>query len=122
MPGPKNAARSLTAAAGLLLAGLAIGHAKLLTSTPAADAQLRDAPTSLTLKFNENVRLAALQLTLADKPIALKVDHAAAAAPEVTLTLPVLLPGSYAVHWSALSPDDGHVAKGSFAFVILAPT
>jgi methionine-rich copper-binding protein CopC len=121
MPGPKTIARHL-AAAGLLLAGLAVGHAKLLVCTPAADAQLREAPKSLTLKFNEDIRLAALQLSLANKPIAVKIDRAAAAAPEVTLPLPALTPGIYAVHWSALSPDDGHVSKGSFSFVILPPT
>jgi methionine-rich copper-binding protein CopC len=106
------------AVAGMILAGLALGHAKLRSSSPPDDAQLQRAPESLTLNFNENVRLAVLTLTGDGKEIPLKLDRNAAAAPEVTVRLPPLSDGRYQVHWSALSPDDGHVTRGTLSFTI----
>ena len=62
--------RWLTAVvAGLILTAPAFGHAKLRGSLPAADAQLQAAPKSLTLTFNETVRLAVLTLTIDGKDI-----------------------------------------------------
>ena len=103
----------------MLLAGPAFGHAKLLRTVPTADAQLQAAPTSLTLSFNENVQLAALSLTSGGKIIPVSVDRSLPPAPQVSVSLPALNAGTYQVQWSALSPDDGHVAKGTFSFVIL---
>jgi methionine-rich copper-binding protein CopC len=107
------------AIAGMILAGAALGHAKLRSSNPPDDAQLRIAPKSLTLNFNENVRLAVLALTSGGKDIPLTVDRSAAAAREVTVLLPPLSDGKYQVRWSALSPDDGHITKGALSFTIV---
>lgn len=109
------------AAAGAVLTGPVFAHAKLRSSVPAADAQLRAAPKSLTLSFNENVRLAVLTLTLDGKQVPVTVDRSAPPAAQVSVTLPVLAPGKYLVQWSALSVDDGHVSKGSFAFAVVSP-
>jgi methionine-rich copper-binding protein CopC len=106
----------------MLLAGPAFGHAKLLRSVPSADAQLQAAPTSLTLGFNENVRLAVVSLTSGGKIIPVAVDRTAPAAAQASVALPVLGAGTYQVHWSALSTDDGHVTKGTFSFVIVGAT
>jgi methionine-rich copper-binding protein CopC len=105
---------------GMILAGPAFGHAKLLSTVPAADAQIQVAPKSLTLTFNENVRLAVLTLTMDGKNIPVTVDRNASAAPQVSVTLPALAAGKYQVQWSALSVDDGHVSKGTFSFAIVA--
>ena len=110
---------AVAALAGLILTVPAFGHAKLRSSLPAADAQLQSAPASLTLTFNEAVRLAVLSLGTAGKDIPLTVDRSAPAAAQVTVGLPALAPGKYRVRWSALSVDDGHVTQGSFSFVIL---
>jgi len=104
--------------AALLLAGPADAHAKLRSAVPAADAELAAAPQTLTLTFNENVRLAVLTLSTAGKDIPLTLDRNAAAAPQVSVPLPPLAAGKYQVQWSALSPDDGHVVKGSYWFTI----
>ncbi len=109
------------AVGGMILTGPAFGHAKLRSSTPAADAQLQVAPKSLTLTFNEDIQLAVLTLTLNGKTIPVTVDRSAPAAPQVSVSLPALATGKYQVQWSALSPDDGHVAKGVFSFAILGP-
>jgi methionine-rich copper-binding protein CopC len=107
------------AVAVMLVAGPAFGHAKLLRSVPSADAQLQAAPTSLTLGFNENVRLAVVTLTSGGKIIPVAVDRTAPAAAQASVALPALGAGTYQVHWSALSTDDGHVTKGTFSFVIV---
>jgi methionine-rich copper-binding protein CopC len=102
----------------LLLVGPVFGHAKLLSTTPAAEAQLGLAPTSLTLTFNENVRLAVLKLSTGGHEIPLTIDHGSAAAPSVTIALPPLTAGKYEVQWSALTPSDGHVVKGGYSFTV----
>jgi methionine-rich copper-binding protein CopC len=106
--------------AGLILTAPAFGHAKLRGSLPAAGAELRTAPKSLTLTFNEPVRLAVLTLSIDGKDIPVTVDRNAPAAPQVSVTLPALAAGKYQVRWSALSVDDGHVTQGTFPFSILA--
>src|ERR1700688_930261 len=114
----KGLLMAVTVAAGML-AGPAFGHAKLLGTLAPADAHLQAAPKSLILTFNENVRLAVLTLTTAGRPIPVTVDRSLPAAPQVSVALPLLTPGEYQVQWSALSPDDGHVTKGTFSFVIV---
>jgi methionine-rich copper-binding protein CopC len=109
------------AASGLLIAGPVFAHAKLRSSVPSADAQLQVAPKSLTLSFNEDVRLAALTLTMDGKNVPVAVDRNAPAARQVSVALPALAMGKYQVQWSALSIDDGHVSKGTFSFTIAGP-
>ena len=108
-----------TTVAVMLLAGPAFGHAKLLHSVPSADAQLQAVPSSLTLGFSENVRLAVVTLTSGGKIIPVPIDRTAPAAAQVSVALPALKAGTYEVHWSALSTDDGHVTKGTFSFAIV---
>ena len=113
--------RGFTAMAviGMLLAGPAFGHAKLRSTVPAADAQLIEAPKSVTLTFNENVRLAVLSVTSGGRDIPVTVDRGAPAAPQVTVTLPALAPGTYQVRWSVLAAADGHATQGTFSFTIV---
>jgi copper resistance protein C len=104
----------------LACAGEAMAHAKLRSSIPANNAVLVDAPHSITLAFNEPAKLARLVLVTAEHEIAIKVDLGAKPARSITVALPALTPGKYAVNWSALSPADGHVMKGSLAFTLTA--
>jgi methionine-rich copper-binding protein CopC len=103
---------------GMILTGPVFAHAKLQSTTPAADAQLQVAPKSLTLSFNEKVRLAVLTLTVDGKDVPVTLDRSAPAAAQVTVALPALAAGKYVVQWSVLSVDDGHVSKGTFAFAV----
>jgi methionine-rich copper-binding protein CopC len=113
--------RGFTAMAviGMILAGPAFGHAKLRSTVPAADAQLTQAPKSVTLTFNENVRLAVLSVAADGREIPVAVDRNAPAASQVTVTLPALTPGKYQVRWSVLAADDGHATQGTFSFTIV---
>ncbi len=104
------------AATGVILTGPVFAHAKLQSTVPAADAQLQVAPKSLTLSFNEKVRLAVLTLTVDGREVPVTVNRNAPAAAQVTIALPALAAGKYIVQWSVLSVDDGHVSKGTFAF------
>jgi copper resistance protein C len=101
-----------------LAAGPCFAHAKLVSSVPAGNSQLAAAPKSLTLSFNESATLAVLKLVSAGKEIPIRLDPGAKPGREFTLSLPALAPGSYAVQWTALAADDGHVTKGSFTFTI----
>jgi|SRR5450631_3036333 len=108
------------ALSGAILAGPCMAHAKLQSSSPAKDAQLLQAPKTLTLTFNEAAQVAVLKLTGGGKEIPIPVDKSAKASPSFTFPLPALAPGSYTVQWTAVAADDGHVTKGSFAFSITA--
>jgi hypothetical protein len=105
---------------GMVAAGTCMAHAKLQSSSPAANAHLTAAPKTLTLNFSEAARLAMLKLARDGKEIAVPLDKGAKASETFTLTLPVLSPGNYTVQWAAVAADDGHVTKGSFAFSIAA--
>jgi hypothetical protein len=108
----------VTMAAAVLMFPLALwAHAKLLSTTPAAGAELAAAPKVLTLDFNESVKLAVLKISLAGKDLSVPYDGDASAA-HVTVPLPALAPGTYQIKWSALTVDDGHVVRGAFSFVI----
>ncbi len=108
----------LAAAAAILVFPISVlAHAKLLGTSPAAGAELAAAPKTLTLDFNESVKLAVLKLSSAGQQIPTPFDSSASAA-HVAVTLPALAPGTYQVRWSALTVDDGHVVKGEFSFVI----
>ncbi|HTV97339.1 MAG TPA: copper resistance CopC family protein [Steroidobacteraceae bacterium] len=106
----------LCAALGLPL--LAVGHAKLLATSPPAGARLAAAPHELTLEFNEAVQLGVLKLSAGGAAIPLKLERGAPAGREVRVALPALAAGTYQVQWSALTVDDGHVVKGTFSFVV----
>ena len=107
------------AVAGMILAGPAFGHAKLRSTLPAADAKLSVAPKSVTLTFNEDVRLAVLSVAADGRQIPVTVDRSAPAASQVTVSLPALAPGTYQVRWSVLAADDGHASQGTFSFTIV---
>jgi hypothetical protein len=112
-----NRFRLAAAAAALILPLMALAHAKLLSTSPAAGAELAAAPKVLTLDFNESVKLAVLKVSSAGKDIAVPYDSGASES-HVAVPLPALAAGTYQVRWSALTVDDGHVVKGSFSFVI----
>jgi copper resistance protein C len=108
------------AAAAMLSPITAFAHAKLLGSSPAPGAQLGVPPKALTLRFDEKVQLAVLKLSAGGTDIPVPFDRSVQAAPEVSVALPSLAPGTYRVQWSALTADDGHVVKGTFSFVVTA--
>ena len=113
----KNACLAF-ALSGALAAGPCLSHAKLQSSTPADNAQLAQAPKTLTLNFSEAAQLARLVMVGDGKEISIPIDKTAKASQSFTVTLPELAPGKYTVHWTAVAADDGHITRGSFVFSI----
>jgi copper transport protein len=116
----------------LLLLGLAAApasaHAILTGSSPADGATLSTAPESLTLTFDEEVLARAATVTLrAGSGELLGGTGSARGAlvvvgPEeataVTVRLPALARGTYAVTWQVQSADDLHTTTGTVVFGI----
>src|ERR1700727_2092856 len=72
-------------ALAILWAGACVAHAYLQSSMPAANAQLAQAPSTLTLNFSEKAQLAVLRVTHAGNPVAVPIDRTLA--PEISITV-----------------------------------
>jgi copper transport protein len=106
----------------LVVPAVASAHAELASSSPAANASLKEAPATLTLTFTEPVDPKSASIQLLDQnqqPIqgvgTVTVDAKATTA---EASLPKLEPGIYTVSWRVTSSTDGHVTAGIFAFLI----
>jgi len=109
-------------AAALLAPAIAAAHAELVSSTPAANASLREAPTALTMTFNEPIDPATASIQLLDELQqavagigAVQVDTSGLVA---SVDVPTLDPGVYTVSYRVTSAIDGHVTAGIWAFLI----
>ncbi|MDR8396832.1 MULTISPECIES: copper homeostasis periplasmic binding protein CopC [Paraburkholderia] len=111
---------SMLGAAALVVTSTAFAHAHLISSQPAANAEVV-APTEVTIHFTEPLEPAFSKIALADAsgnaaaPAASQVDASDARA--MHLPLPQLGAGRYAVHWTAVATD-GHRTQGDFAFIV----
>jgi methionine-rich copper-binding protein CopC len=110
-----------TATMTIALAGQALAHAHLKTSTPAADSTVKQVPSVLDLSFTESLNLKFSGATVTGKDgKTSKTGGAALRDGDKTLTVPVvdmLAPGKYTVKWHVLSTD-GHKTNGSYSFTI----
>ena len=106
--------------AAVLLPALAIGHAELVASTPAANSAIKQAPTLVALTFTERVDLASASLQLLDETgqavAGVGRPSIAGGDRRLSATLPIVPPGIYEVSYRVTSAVDGHVTVGVFAF------
>ncbi|HUL18997.1 MAG TPA: copper resistance CopC family protein [Steroidobacteraceae bacterium] len=100
----------------LLLCSGAGAHVHLQQSSPADGSRLAAAPATLTLSFSEPAQLTALSLQQ-DQGRSWKLSAPPEAQLHLSVALPPLAPGSYHLHWRALSRD-GHVVPGEIHFSI----
>lgn len=108
-----------------LLSGLALvmfgipahAHAHLQKSSPADNSVITTAPSNLVLNFSEAGRLTVLSIKKGDEPPQNLKPLPATSAQQISVPLPTLTPGSYAVSWRVLS-DDGHVMAGALHFTL----
>ena len=111
---------SVLGAAALMLSSTAFAHAHLVSSEPAANAEVA-APAEVTIHFTEPLEPAFSKIALDDAngktaaPAASQVDKQDARV--MHLPLPQLGAGRYAVHWTAVATD-GHRTQGDFAFTV----
>lgn len=97
-------------------------HTELKSSSPARNSS-GPAPTSVSLTFTEEVKVAVSRIAILTADSALveklvikeKKDAATFGAP---ITKP-LAPGKYLVSWATVS-DDGHAVKGFIPFAVVA--
>ncbi len=113
----------LTAALSLLdWPALALAHAGLVSSTPAANAVLEQPPTQLVLHFSEPPELKLSEVKVLDRT-GKRSDAAGAPTVDPSDASSLIVPmqpldkGIYTVAYRVTSTIDGHVTGGSFAVV-----
>ena len=109
------------AASGLLLlvgaGGEALAHAKLVSSSPAANQTVTPPPTSLTLKFSESIEVRFAQVTLSDAGgTAVKTGSVTQDPGDRAILIVPLADGQYTVSWQIVAAD-GHKTKGTYHFI-----
>ncbi|MDR7251491.1 copper transport protein [Nocardioides sp. BE266] len=122
---PGLVATALVALALVLGAGApASAHAELVSSDPAEGSVVETAPDSVTLTFNEPVRLTSQEIAVYDAEGDEVASTATARDAVVTVDLPDaadLADGTYVVSWNVLS-GDGHPISGALTFSVGAPS
>jgi copper resistance protein C len=118
MPMKRVLVSALAVCALLLIPRLALAHAHLLSSTPAANAAVHGPEVAIELRFNSRVdaRHSVLTLVASDGHTeALTTDNENG---ESNLNAHATLkPGSYMLRWQALSTD-GHITRGEIPFSV----
>jgi copper transport protein len=109
-------------ALGALLAGAgpAAAHAQLNGTDPVDGALLDEAPESVTLTFNEPVRLTDREITVYDADGGTVASAATTSGSDVVVDLPdpgAVERGSFVVAWFVVSAD-GHPISGSLTFSV----
>lgn len=111
---------AFAAAAAMLTAGQAAAHAKLVSSTPAANAQVA-APKVISLTFNEKLAPAfsGFELTMVEHGMKIPVKTAVSADGKTLTGTPqgAFMKGTYKVTWHAASAD-GHRMTGEVSFKV----
>jgi methionine-rich copper-binding protein CopC len=99
-------------------------HALLDHADPPADSVLKQAPTELTLYFEQNFVPASSWVMLRDAnnhDTDLKVTIDPSSARVMHAAVPQIAPGAYTVRWQTLSADDDDYAQGSYKLTIANP-
>jgi len=107
-----------------LLPAAALAHAVLVKSIPAQRSTLTESPPRVELWFNERLEPAYSRASVTDEA-GTQIDLRDALvskedARRLSLSLPPLRPGRYAVKFRVLSVD-GHVVESSLTFTVKSP-
>jgi methionine-rich copper-binding protein CopC len=117
---PRRAVRAVIAVLASFTASLALAHAKLTSSTPAADSTT-SAPKTIELHFDEGVeaKMSSVKVTAADGTVVATMSMNDSKEPTLLSVMPnaPLKAGRYTVKWSAVT-DDGHKTQGTFSFTV----
>jgi len=103
--------------AAALVPALALAHAKLELSVPAADSSVAAMPAQVMLHFNEAVKITALTIEKEGGKDKVELKVPATATSMVQVASPKLDAGVYLLNWRGLS-DDGHVTSGTVRFTV----
>ena len=109
-------------AAGLLATPeLALAHAKLKSSSPAANAKVPASLKTIRLEFSEAVAPEQSKFELDDgsgTAVLTTTGKDACVKATCKLTVPALKADKYTLKYHVLSADDGHVVESSFSFTV----
>jgi len=114
--------RTLTAIAAALLLALAStaahAHAQLDHAEPAVGSTVKTAPHEVALTFTQNLEAAFSTIEVTDTAGA-RVDQGKAqiSGNTIRVELKIVGPGTYQVHWHAVSVDT-HTTQGTFTFYV----
>lgn len=107
--------------AGSLVAGAAVAHTMVRTTSVAEGARLETAPPAITVQFEHPAIVGAVRLTTATgETVPLAWTPPRAAAVTMTVPLPRLDPDRYRLAWRVIA-QDGHVMAGALNFTISGP-
>ena len=103
-----------------LVSGVASAHARVVSTTPAANASVAS-PSLIQVTFNEAIetKLSSLKLAAADGSAVSVMSMNDAKDPATLSIMPnaPLKAGTYTATWSVVS-DDGHKTHGTFSFTV----
>jgi methionine-rich copper-binding protein CopC len=112
----------LALGAALAFPQAAFAHARPTSSTPAADSTVKEAPTSVTIVFGEELKPDGSNIRVFDAKGAEVSTGKATVAPNDLKKMSVGMKGTdseeYVVLWNTVSADDGDPASGSFSFSV----
>jgi copper resistance protein C len=109
----------LAACVFLLLPRLALAHAHLESSTPAANAAVQGPNVAIELRFNSRVdgQRSTLGVEIAGGSGKAAIVHDAQRSENTLNAHATLRPGHYVIQWQALAPD-GHITRGEIPFTV----
>lgn len=109
---------SLMACVLLLLPRIALAHAHLVSSAPAANATVHGPNVAIDLKYNSRLDLKGSMITLVSPNGQARKLTLDSQSSETSLDAHAMLkPGHYTVRWQALSTD-GHITRGEIPFTV----
>jgi methionine-rich copper-binding protein CopC len=99
-------------------------HARLDHASPEPDSVVAEAPAEIRIWFTQELTLRGNELRVTDAD-GNQVDNLDAATDQtdpnrkqLVATIPVLGPGTYTVHYTSSSADDGHSYSDSYQFTV----
>ena len=112
---------ALACAIALASSGAALAHAALHHASPEAGSSVSESPREVTLTFTDSLEDAFSSVDVTDSSGA-RVDEGKSQVNGnmIRIALKALSPGSYRVHWRAVSVDT-HRSEGSFVFSVKGP-
>ena len=103
--------------AAALVPGLAMAHAKLELTIPAADSSIASMPPQVMLHFSGAVKITALSIGKEGSKDKIELKPPSGATSMVQAQSPKLGAGVYLLYWSGLG-EDGHVMSGTVRFTV----
>jgi copper resistance protein C len=110
---------ALVACVFLLVPRLALAHAHLESSTPAANATVQGPNVAIELRFNSRVdgQRSSLGIEIAGGSGKAAIVHDAQRSENTLNAHAALQPGHYVIQWQALATD-GHITRGEIPFTV----